>query len=155
MTTPQIEKFWAEAKKAVPGLDGAYTVKSFTANREVSEHLIERILEGKKFGTCTLPWLHGREPGSAPHAGKLIIYTDPDNNPRVLVRQKKPEFVAYGDITDAHTEVEGEGSAAQKADVWRKIHEPHYKGMLEPLGLELGPDMPVAVERFEVLYPKA
>ena len=150
-----IEAFWADAQKAVPGLSGTPKVKLLTANREVCETLLKRIIGGLKLGTCSLPWLHGRTPDTAPETGALVIYTDPDGKPRALVRQKKPQYVAYGDIDDSHTEVEGEGSPAKKADVWRKIHGPHYSGQLEAVGLKLGPDTPIAVERFEILYPKA
>ena len=150
-----VEEFWTAAQKAVPGLSGTPKVKQLTANREIGENLIKRIIAGLKFGTCSLPWLHGRTPGSAPETGALVIYTDADNKPRALVRQKKPQYVAFADVNDSHTEVEGQGSAAQKAEVWRKIHEPHYAAQLEAAGLKLGPDTPIAVERFEILYPKA
>ncbi|MBM3514556.1 MAG: ASCH domain-containing protein [Alphaproteobacteria bacterium] len=150
----EFEAFWAAACKAVPGLTGPYKTKLLTSNREVGEHLLERIIAGKKKGTISLPWLHGREPGAAPAAGQLIIYVDVDQKPRALVRQAKPEFVAYSDVTDAHTAVEGEGSAARFVDTWRKIHEPHYTHMLAAAGLTLGPDTPLAVERFEILYPR-
>lgn len=149
-----IDEFWAAACKAVPGLTGPYKTKLLTSNREVGEHLLERIISGKKLGTISLPWLHGRDPGTAPATGQLVIYTDVDGKPRALVRQKKPEFVAYGDVTDAHTAVEGEGSAARFVDTWRKIHEPHYANLLQATGLTLGPDTPLAVERFEILYPR-
>jgi uncharacterized protein YhfF len=151
----EFEAFWAAAQAAVPRLSGPYVVKQLTANREIGENLLKRIIAGIKTGTVSLPWLHGREPGTAPAAGKLVIYTDADGKPRALVRQKKPEFVAFGDVSDAHTAVEGEGSAARHAATWRKIHEPHFAGQLKAAGLTLDPDMPVAVERFEILYPRS
>jgi uncharacterized protein YhfF len=151
----EIEEFWTAAQKAVPGLSGTPKVRQLTANREVAENLLKRIVAGLKFGTCSLPWLHGRTPGLAPETGALIIYTDADGKPRALVRQKKPQYVAYGDVNDSHTEVEGEGSAAKQADTWRKIHGPHYGKQLEAAGLTLSDDTPIAVERFEILYPKS
>ncbi len=150
----EIESFWAAACQAVPGLAGPYKTKLLTTNRDVCEHLLVRIIGGLKTGTVSLPWLHGRDPATAPATGALIIYTDADGKPRALVRQRKPEFVAYSDVNDSHTAVEGEGSAAQKSDVWRKIHEPHFAGLLSAAGLALGPDTPVAVERFDILFPK-
>lgn len=153
-TSSEIEAFWAAACAANPGLSGPYRVKQLTTNRELGDHLLKRITGGLKLGTIGLPWLHGREPGTAPVTGQLLLYTDADHKPRALVRQKKPEFVAFGDVNDSHTAVEGQGSAAREAATWRKIHEPHYTAQLQAAGLTLNADTPVVVERFELIYPK-
>jgi uncharacterized protein YhfF len=151
MMSPAIAEFWLKAQRAVPALGGAYKVKRLGTNAAICERLLALILSGQKTGTFTLPWLHGHHPDWAPATDGLVIYTDFNDAPRALVRQKKPAFAAYADIDDGHTACEGPG--ARDAKIWRQIHWPYWTAQLAPYGLAPAPDMPVCVERFTLLYP--
>lgn len=146
-------EFFAAAAAAVPGLTPPFKVKRIGTSAEICERLLNLILAGEKTGTFTLPWLHGRHPDWIPATGQLMVYIDFSDRPRALIRQKKPEFTTYDAITDAHTACEGPG--ARDANAWRKIHWPYWTAQLKEYGLTPHPDMPVCVERFELLYPKA
>jgi uncharacterized protein YhfF len=37
-------------------------------------------------------------------------------------------------------------------DVWRRVHVPYYSQVLAGLGLAFAEEMPVCVERFELVY---
>jgi uncharacterized protein YhfF len=149
---PSVAEFWVDAQRAVPGLAGPYALRRLGRNAEINERLIAVILAGEKTGTFNLPWMHGIEPGTAPLENALMIYTDFNDQPRALVRQSKPEFVPYDEITAAHTACEGK--AARDLDTWRKIHWPYWTTMLAEHGLKPTMDMPVCVERFTLLYPR-
>lgn len=149
--TTTVEQFFAAAQAAAPGVAGPYKVKRIGTNAEICERLLSLILSGAKTGTFNLPWLHGHHPEMIPEANGLVVYIDFSDRPRALVRSKKPEFVTYDAITDAHTACEGPG--ARDSKVWREIHWPYWTKQLAPYGLKPLPDMPVCVERFTLLYP--
>ncbi len=152
MASP-LDEFVAAARRRAPGFGEAYKIKRLGATAEMSENLLTLILSGEKTGTFTLPWLHGHHANWIPETDGLVVYTDFTDRPRALIRQDKPEFVSYADITAAHTACEGPG--ARDLDTWRKIHWPYWTALLAPHGLKPLPDMPVCVERFKLLHPRA
>ncbi|MCB2106180.1 MAG: ASCH domain-containing protein [Rhodobacteraceae bacterium] len=148
-----VAAFWDAARKAVPGLGEAYAVKRLGTSQDIAERLAALIVSGEKTGTFTLPWLHSRHPDWIPRAGQLVVYTDHNDVPQALIRQRAPIFMRYDQIGAAETACEGPG--ARDPNVWREIHWPYWTAQLKGYDLAPSPDMPVCVELFTLLYPKA
>ena len=113
--------------------------------------MLELILTGDKTGTYTLPWIveHTDHPEPAP--GDFIILIDFSGAPRLVVKLTEIETVAFGDITAEHTGVDG--SPMRDLALWKPLHTSYWNGMLAPFGLSVNDDMPVWVEKFDLVYP--
>ena len=85
-----------------------------------------------------------------PQVGDAIILVSFNGKPKTLLRLTVIEKVAFGNVTEAHTAVDG--SPVRALDVWKPLHTAYWKERLRPFGLSVCDDMPVLVEKFEVLY---
>ena len=70
-----------------------------------------------------------------------------------MVRVTGIEEVAFGDMTAEHTAVDG--SPVRALDVWKPLHTAYWNERLQPFDLSVRDDMPVLVEKFDVLYSVA
>ena len=80
----------------------------------------------------------------------LGIVLDGDGHPRALVDTTAVEIVPFDKVDDDHALAEGEGDRTLAS--WRAGHERFFREH-DPHGRGFRPDMPVVLERFEVLYP--
>ena len=67
------------------------------------------------------------------------------------MRLTQIETVPFGAITEAHTAIDG--TPVRDLTVWKPLHTEYWNGMLAPFGITVSDDMPVWVEKFELLYP--
>lgn len=148
----ELAKFWQSAKTAVPdaGLGDDYQVRWIGLDDQTTEQVFELIRSGDKTGTFTLPWLVEQTGDPTPQGGDAIILVSFDGTPKILLRLTEIEMVAFGDITEAHTAVDG--SPVRALEVWKPLHTTYWNERLQPFGLGVCDDMPVLVEKFEVLY---
>lgn len=124
-------------------------VRTFGSSPESSRRLIDHIATGDKSGTFTSPWLYEREPERAPIPGGLVVITDYDGLPVLLVRTAELTYLTFATVTEEHTALDGPG--ARPLDAWRRIHWDFFTRTLAPHGLAPEADMPVVLERFELL----
>jgi len=146
--------FWAEATRALtdPSLPTAYEVRWIGLDDDTTREVIELIRSGNKTGTFTLPWIVARTDQPTPAIGAAIILVDFQGHPRLLVRLTRIEEVAFGDITAAHTSIDG--TPVRDLAVWKPLHTHYWNGMLEPYGLAVHDEMPVWVETFDLCYDR-
>lgn len=148
----RLETFWQHARRALPdaSLPDGYEVRWIGLDDETTRQVIELIEIGDKTGTFTLPWLVERTEQPVPAVGAAIILVDFAGVPRLLVRLTGIERVNFGEITAAHTAIDG--APVRDLGVWIPLHTRYWNGLLEPHGLTVTADMPVWVERFELLH---
>ena len=157
----QAEAFWQRAKEHVrlnpaPGYFGPSTLESlrpaawsFGATPEHAEELLALVLEGTKTATSSALWDFDAEDEPLPEPGLLSIILDGTGRPRALLVTTEVRTVPFAEVDAEHARLEGEGD--RSLAYWREAHERFFT---EHAGHDRGfsPDMPVVLERFEVLY---
>jgi uncharacterized protein YhfF len=148
----ELAKFWRAARAALPdaGLGDAYQVRWIGLDDQTTEQIFELIRAGDKTGTFTLPWLVEQNADPMPRVGDAIILVSFDGTPKILLRLTEIAKVAFGDVTEAHTAVDG--SPVRALEIWKPLHTAYWNERLQPFGLSVRDDMPVLVEKFGVLY---
>ena len=148
----ELDNFWRVAKQEVTQakLGDDYQVRWIGLNDETTKQILELIQTGDKTGTFTLPWIVARTDQAPPKSGDAIILVDFDGKPKQLVRLSTVDEVPFGKITSEHTAIDG--TPVRGLDVWKPLHTQFWNQMLEPFDLSVCDDMPVLIEKFELLY---
>jgi uncharacterized protein YhfF len=158
----EIESFWVVARRqarleSLPGYFGPTPLGSvmppawsFGATPEQSTELAELVADGVKTATASAADDYSAEGEALPEPGVLGIVLDGDGHPRALVATTEVEVVAFDAVGEDHAFAEGEGDRTLAS--WREGHERFFREH-DPHGRGFRPDMPVVLERFEVLYP--
>ena len=145
----ELDAFWAKAKRKLTGLPAEYQVRWIGLDRDTTREVIELIRTGDKTGTFTLPWVVENTGQAEPAVGDTIILIDFDGHPQLIVRLTGIETVAFGDITEKHTAIDG--TPVRDLSIWKPLHTNYWNGMLDPFGKRVSDAMPVWVEKFELL----
>lgn len=157
----EIQAFWEGARvraglvrtAVVTGLSVAATMPppawAFGGEPALADALLGLVLAGTKTATSTALAELEQAGEPAPRKGDLSIVLDGAGHPRALLRTTRVEIVTFRDVDADHAHAEGEGPLAS----WRREHERYFHRVLEGTGTEFSDDLPLVLERFEVLYP--
>ncbi len=153
-TQKQLDSFWRNAQRARPDLrlSDDYQVRWIGLDDETTRQILQLIAAGDKNGTFTLPWIVERTDQPQPTAGDCIILIAFDGTPAQLVRLTHIEQVPFGEITAEHTAIDG--GPVRALEVWKPLHTQYWNALLKPFALSVSEDMPVLIEKFELLYPQ-
>ena len=124
----------------------------FCNNQKDANELASLVLEGLKEATCSLHLEYEAEGESLPVEGQLDIIIDWEKNPQAMIRTTKVELVKYQDITAAFAKKEGEGDRSLVH--WQKVHKQFFTELCKSLDAEFKPDMLLACQYFELIWPK-
>lgn len=154
-----VERFWTLARRkarieSLPGYFGPSTLEvlapptwSFGATPEQADALLALVLDRTK--TATSSALRDYEDdGQLPQQGSLDIVLDSTGRPRALLKLTSVEVVPFGEVDEEHARLEGEGDLS--LEHWREVHERFFTETAD--GEPVTDDLPVVLERFEVLY---
>jgi uncharacterized protein YhfF len=149
-----LDDFWRHALTLnLPGkLSAPYDVRWIGLDDESTDQVLELIRTGDKTGTFTLPWLVEQSADPLPCIGDAIILIDFSGNPELLLRLTAIETVSFGEITAAHTAVDG--SPVRDLAIWKPLHISYWNPMLTPFDVQVSDDMPILVEKFDLLYAR-
>jgi uncharacterized protein YhfF len=154
-----VEAFWELARfhanlNSAPTYFGPTTLEvvpppawAFGASAEEADELLRLVLEGTKTATASALWDFEAEGEALPEVGSLSILLDGSGHPRALVNTTAVAVVPFDEVGEEHARLEGEGDRSLAH--WRDAHE-RFFGQVSSRGFE--PDMPVVLERFEVVY---
>lgn len=158
----ELEAFWDIAREhaglaGVPVYTGENPVRTlqppawaFGATPEQADELLGLVLDGTKTATASSLAAYEREGEQLPEPGLLGILLDGAGHPRALVVTTEARVVPFDQVDADHARDEGEGDLS--LEHWRTVHERFFS---EHTDGGFGPDMPVVLERFRVLYPRA
>jgi uncharacterized protein YhfF len=121
---------------------------SFGDNGKLADTLLAAVLSGAKTATSSSLWEYDDET-PVPEKGELSILLDGAGHPRALIRTTSVEVVPFGEVGPEFALAEGEDDGSVEA--WREGHRGYFARVLER---EIGDDMPVVCERFELRYPR-
>lgn len=122
----------------------------FDDNEADADALAALVLAGVKQATASLVWSFENSGGSPPQPGALSVVTCWDGKPACIIETLKVEVVPFEQVGAefAASEGEGDGSLAY----WRRVHWDYFGRECARLGRAPSRVMPVACERFRVIY---
>jgi uncharacterized protein YhfF len=148
-----VAAFWAEFCRHA-GVDAATPYQAWYFGDEAIAHeLVELVIHGPKRATACLAWGVETYANTAPVAGGYSVVTEFDGTPRCVIRTTSVETRAFRDVDAQFAWDEGEGDRTL-AD-WRDGHWRFFSRECAELGRKPSQDMPVILERFELLYVPA
>jgi len=147
----RIEEYWEACRRERPAETAGrgYRVKCFGSDPAMSRLLLDLIRGGQKTGTFALEWEFEDRPEDRPAPGDLTIVTDAGGEPGALIRIAGTEVVPFSAIGAEH--LRHEGPALREPAAWRKVHWAFWTPALRAMGREPSDDMPILVQRFELL----
>jgi len=162
MDEAEIERFWSLARRRaklekMPGYFGADPLAAvrppawaFGADPEQADALLALVLDGTKTATASAREdYHDDSDEPLPARGALSIVLDGSGRPRALLVTTDVRVVPFDEVDAEHAAAEGEGD--RSLEHWRAVHERFFTEV-DPNGRGFRRDMPVVLERFEVLY---
>ena len=146
-----VEAYWRACLPsfAEPPADGFYRVRSFGRNEGINRVILDLIQQGEKTATFTSPWIYEGDRNATPVVGGYSVVTDLAGEPNFVIRTIGVDTKPFNAVTEADSQYEG--PAVRPIEAWREVHWRFFTDMLAPLGRSPSHDMPVTVERFEVI----
>jgi uncharacterized protein YhfF/RimJ/RimL family protein N-acetyltransferase len=123
----------------------------FGDSQALAHDLVELVLHGPKRATAGLVEYNARHPDEAPVADGYSVVTEFDGTPRCVIRTAWLAQRPLREVDAAFAWDEGEGDRTL-AD-WMAGHRRYFSRVCPSLGIAFSDDLPVQLERFELLYP--
>ena len=150
-----VTELWHAYAASVGGLDESrfYEAFAFGDSDELAAELARLVLSGTKRATAGSLWTFESMGKPLPAPGDLSVVTTWAGEPLCIIETLSLDVVPFHSVTAefAATEGEGDGSLA----FWRKAHRDYFTRECARLQSEFSEDMPVACERFSVVYQPA
>ena len=77
------------------------------------------------------------------------MIVDAEGAPQGVLRTTEIKQARFDQVTEDDSQVEGK--PVRPIEVWRQVHRDFFNRVLQPLGKSWSADMPVTLERFEVV----
>jgi uncharacterized protein YhfF len=122
----------------------------FDDNEADANALAHLVLAGGKRGTASLVWSFENSGRSVPGPGALSVVTYWDGTPACVIETQEVDVLPFEQVGAGFAAVEGEGDGSLA--YWRRAHWAYFGRECRRLGREPSQDMPVACERFRVVY---
>jgi len=149
---PRVTAFWTEyCRRCGIPVSTPYQAWPFGDSPALAHELAELVLHGPKRATAGMVAWNELHPEDGPTADGYSVVTEFDGAPRCVIRttwlaQRRLREVDAGFAWD-----EGEGDRTL-AD-WMAGHRRYFSRVCPSIGVEFSDDLPVQLERFELLYP--
>jgi uncharacterized protein YhfF len=142
---------WAEfcERHGVP-VTTPYQAWHFADSAELAHELIELVVHADKRATAGLGFMHDKHPELAPVLGGYNVLTEFDGTPRAVTRTTYVARLAFEDVDAQFAWDEGEDERTLES--WRQGHWNYFSHECAAMGVEPSQQMPVVLERFELLW---
>lgn len=146
------EEFWQRYLASVgeQNPEGPADVACFGDSVELADELIELVLRGRKRATAGSLAEYENEGAALPEVGDRWIACDGQGLPRAVIETTELRVGPLSSVDDQFAWDEGEGDRT-RAD-WLRSHTAYFTRTHTALGIPFHPDIPVAFERFDVVY---
>lgn len=145
--------YWSECAAAIGEPDDRpFRVRRFGGTPEISNLLLGLVLAGEKTITSTSPWLYDDDLQAAPVAGDYWVVMDGAGKPGAVLRTTVVKTLPMDQVTEEDSQYEG--PTVRSIEAWRKVHWNFFTRVLAPLEKAPAADMPVTLERFEIVCPR-
>lgn len=146
------EEFWQRYLASVgeEGAEGPSDVGCFGDSVELADGLIELVLRGRKRATAGSLAVYESEGVALPEVGDRWIACDGRGLPRAVIETTQVRVGPLSSVDEQFAWDEGEGDRT-RAD-WLHSHTTYFTRTHQALGIPFHPGVPVAFERFDVVY---
>ncbi len=127
----------------------AVRIRRFGDTEPMTDALNTLILTGEKTITATTPWLTAVDPSRRGFVGAYWVLVNPRGEPVGVLRTTEVKQTRFDAVTAEDSQYEGK--PVRPIEAWRKVHQDFFNRVLQPLGKAWASDMPVTLERFEVV----
>ena len=146
-----VKEMWERYRKeAGISEDTPYDSWHFCNNEKDANELAELTKKGIKRGTAGMLKSYEADDEPIPKAGNYIVITDWKGKGVCIIQVEKVEVLPFGDITEEHAIIEGEGDKSLK--YWREGHQKFFSQEAEELGIEFNEEIEVVFETFKVVF---
>jgi len=151
----EIADIWNSFANSVGGIDETrfYEAFFFADDEESANALAELVLSGTKRATAGAVWAYEAEGKRLAAPGDLSVVTDWAGVPKCIIETVAVEIVPFNLVTAEFAATEGEGDGS--LEYWRGIHRQCFSRECARHGRRFTEDMPVACERFRVVFRPA
>jgi len=122
---------------------------AFGGTPEQADELLGLVLDGTKTATAGALWDYEADDWPMPSVGDLSIILDGSGHPRALLSTTQVDVVPFDQVGEEHARLEGEGDLSLAS--WREIHRRFFTEFAAH-DRPFSADMPVVLQRFEVVY---
>ena len=151
LRTPEAERYWQEfCHRTGAPVEARHDVFRFGDSAEMADRLLDLVLNGPKRATAGLLESFDDD-NPVPETGAYAVIVDGAGTPRCVMRTTDVAIKPLGEVDAAFAWDEGEGD--RSLDYWLEAHRAAFTRQLAAENRTLTDDMPVVLERFEVLWP--
>jgi uncharacterized protein YhfF len=153
MTIPSsIATFWRSfcSEAGEDRSDQFFEAFHFDDNESDANALADLVLAGVKRATASLVWTFEKAGGSPPRPGALSVVTYWNGRPVCVIETLAIEILPFEQVSAEFAAIEGEGDGS--LEYWRRVHRDYFGRECARVGREPSEAMPVACERFRVIY---
>jgi uncharacterized protein YhfF/GNAT superfamily N-acetyltransferase len=150
-----VEALWAAYARSVGGLEDArfYEAFQFGDSAALADELGQLVLSGTKRATTASLWSFEASGKPLPRPGDLSVVLDGQDKPLCIIETLRVDVIPFDEVTAEFAAVEGEGDGSLA--FWRRVHVDYFTRECEGAGRTFSGGMPVACERFRVVWPAA
>jgi uncharacterized protein YhfF len=147
-----IQPYWDEFHAAVGGdaMARFYEAFHFDDNEPSANELAQLVLAGTKRATASLVWSFEAQNRAPPKPGALSVVTNWQGKPLCVIETQAVAIVPFEEVSEEFALTEGEGDGSLR--YWREAHWEYFGRECKRIGRMPSPSMPIACERFEVVY---
>lgn len=144
--------FWSNCLAATPGLDASrlYDIFHFGDSQSLADELVDLVLQGTKRATTASTWSLEAEGKRLPRPGDLSIVTNFAGEPLCVIETLAVDVMPFAEVDAEFAAVEGEGDGSLA--FWQDAHRRYFQRESAEAGRTFDERMPVACERFRVVF---
>lgn len=147
-----VREMW-EAFRRAAGIDaelaGAFT---FGNSPEMADELADLVLHGPKRATAGMLLDYERDGEPVPRPGEYSVVLDGRGQPVCVIRTTEVRIRPLNQVDAAFAWDEGEGD--RSLGWWQEAHHRFFSQRCEQVGVPFEADLPVVLERFELVWPR-
>jgi uncharacterized protein YhfF len=147
-----VEQMWQALRQATgsgAALTGAF---AFGDTPAMADNLARLVLHGPKRATAGLLLDYERENEPLPQPGDHCVVLGGGGEPVCVIRTTDVRVSPFDLVDAAFAWDEGEGD--RSLSYWQQAHREFFQRQCERAGVPFGDDLPVVLERFDLVWPR-
>jgi uncharacterized protein YhfF len=148
---PAVEQMWQAYRRSTGSEAELTSAYAFGDTPAMADELAHLVLHGPKRATAGLLLEYEREEEPVPRPGDHNIVLGGRGEPVCIIRTTQVDIVALDRVDAAFAWDEGEGD--RSLEWWQRAHRAFFQRQCENLGVPFTEDMPVVLDRFELVWP--
>jgi len=148
------EALWSGYARSVGGVDEArfYEAFQFGDSPALADELGQLVLSGTKRATTASLWSFEASGQRLPRPGDLSVVLDGQGTPLCIIETLRVDVMPFDEVPAEFAAVEGEGDGSLA--FWLQAHTSYFTRECQGAGRTFSGGMPVACERFRVVWPE-